>query len=207
MTYPKARVDALTDGVFGVAMTLLVLDVRIPEHQVGNSHELWAALGHVARGMLPYVISFFILGLRWLSIASVPSRAETVTHGYTRWWLANLFFVTLTPFTATLVARYPDFAPAIWVYAANTAVLCITSWLMDRQLVISGAAAGDERAMSERRSDLAAVFAVSVLVCGIAALKPEKALLFYLLLLFRPLLSKARGMGRSHHAKTPSSQS
>ena len=162
MTYPKVRVDALTDGVFGVAMTLLVLDVRIPEHQVGSSHELWAALGHVARGMLPYVISFFILGLRWLSIASVPSRAETVTPGYTRWWLANLFFVTLTPFTTILVGRYPGFAPAVWVYAANTAVLSATSWLMDRQLVISGAVAGHESVVSERRAGLAAVFAAAL---------------------------------------------
>ena len=192
MPYPKARVDALTEGVYGVAMTLLALDVRIPERQLGNSHELWAALGHVAGGMLPYAISFFILGLRWLSIASVPSRAETVTRAYARWWLANLFFVTLTPFTATLVSRYPGFAPAVWVYAANTAVLCVTSWLMDRQLVISGAVAGHESAMSERWADLAVVFAVSVLVCGIAVLKPEGALLFYLLLLLRPLLSKAR---------------
>ncbi len=201
MTYPKARVDALTDGVFGVAMTLLVLDVRIPEHQVSNSHELWAALGHVARGMLPYIISFFILGLRWLSIASIPSRAETVTRGYTRWWLANLFFVTLTPFATTLVARYPGFTPAVWIYAANTAVLSATSWLMDRHLVTTGAVSGDERAVSERREGLAAVFMVSVLVCGIAALKPEKALLFYLLLLFRPLLSKARKVRHSGHSE------
>lgn len=199
MTYPKTRVDALTDGVYGVAMTLLALDVRIPEHEINNSHELWAALGHVARGLLPYIISFFILGLRWLSTVSIPSRAETVTHGYTRWWLANLFFVTLTPFTATLVARYPGFAPAVWVYAANTAVLCATSWLTDRQLVISGAVAGDERAMSERRAGLAAVFAVSILVFGIAALRPEMAMLFYLLLLLRPLLSKVRETRKDRH--------
>jgi uncharacterized membrane protein len=42
--YPKARLDALTDGIFAVAMTLLVLELRVPDQPVADSAALWQAL-------------------------------------------------------------------------------------------------------------------------------------------------------------------
>ena len=49
--YPRARLDALSDAVFGVAMTLLVLDVRLPEEfHTDNANELLRALGVELRG-------------------------------------------------------------------------------------------------------------------------------------------------------------
>jgi Endosomal/lysosomal potassium channel TMEM175 len=63
--YPRARLDALTDGVFAVAMTLLVLDVRLPENfEPQNATELIEALRGLVPKFVPYVISFIVLGLR-----------------------------------------------------------------------------------------------------------------------------------------------
>jgi uncharacterized membrane protein len=53
--YPRARLDALSDAVFGVAMTLLVLDVRLPEEfQPRDAHDLLQALLGLAPKFLPY---------------------------------------------------------------------------------------------------------------------------------------------------------
>ena len=63
--YPRARLDALSDAVFGVAMTLLVLDVRPPEEfHTDNANELLRALGGLWDKFWPYVLSFVVLGFR-----------------------------------------------------------------------------------------------------------------------------------------------
>ena len=78
--YPRTRLDALSDAVFGVAMTLLVLDVRLPEDvHPQNAYELLQALLGLMPKFLPYVLSFGVLGLRWLSNIQVRS------HEPSRW--------------------------------------------------------------------------------------------------------------------------
>jgi len=61
--FPKARLDALSDAVFGVAMTLLVLDVRLPEDfHPQDANELVQAIFGLMPKFLPYVLSFGVLG-------------------------------------------------------------------------------------------------------------------------------------------------
>jgi uncharacterized membrane protein len=76
--YPKARLDALSDGIFAVAMTLLVLDVRLPEDfHPRDAAELLAGLGSLWPKILPYVLSFGVLGLRWLANLELRTSAAT----------------------------------------------------------------------------------------------------------------------------------
>ena len=67
--YPKVLPRcASSDSIFGVAMTLLVLDVRLPESfQPRDASELVHALFELWPKFLPYLLSFLVLGLRWLS--------------------------------------------------------------------------------------------------------------------------------------------
>jgi uncharacterized membrane protein len=75
--FPKARLDALTDGVFSVAMTLLVLDVRLPEDfHSADGGELLQGLVSLWPKFLPYVLSFGVLGLRWVASVEIRTRAE-----------------------------------------------------------------------------------------------------------------------------------
>ncbi len=122
--YPRARLDALSDAVFGVAMTLLVLDVRLPEEfQPRDAQDLLQALHGLAPKFLPYVLSFWVLGLRWLSNIQVRSHGEVVGREYARWWLLYLLLITCVPFTTIIVGRFGNLAPAIWVYAGNTILI------------------------------------------------------------------------------------
>ena len=129
--YPKARLDALHDGIFSVAMTLLVLDVRLPD----DFHP--ADGGELVRGMvklwpkfLPYLLSFTVLGLRWIASIQIRSRAESFNREYVNWWLFYLLLITFVPFSTIVVGRYAPLAPAIWLYAGHTLLIALVSMRM-----------------------------------------------------------------------------
>ena len=95
---PKSRLDALTDGVFAVAMTLLVIDLRLPENfKPQDASELLHRLGELGNQMLVYVISFFVLSRCWLGSVGTASRGEHVSEGYTHWALFYLLLITFVP--------------------------------------------------------------------------------------------------------------
>jgi uncharacterized membrane protein len=122
--FSKTRLDTLSDGIFGVAMTLLILDVRLPDdfHPQGGA-ELLRGLLDLWPKFLPYVLSFGVLGLRWLSNIEVRTRAEYVNREYVNWWLLYLFLITCVPFTTIVVGRFGHFAPAVWLYAGHTLLI------------------------------------------------------------------------------------
>jgi uncharacterized membrane protein len=124
--FSKARLDALSDGIFGVAMTLLILDVRLPDDfHPTDGNELLQGLLALWPKFLPYVLSFGVLGLRWLSIIEVRSRAEYVNREYVNWWLLYLLLITCVPFTTIVVGRFAHFPPAIWLYAGHTLLIAL----------------------------------------------------------------------------------
>jgi TMEM175 potassium channel family protein len=124
--FSKARLDALSDGIFGVAMTLLILDVRLPDDfHPRDGAELLQGLIDLWPKFLPYVLSFGVLGLRWLSNIEVRSRAEFVNREYVNWWLLYLLLITCVPFTTIVVGRFAHLPPAIWLYAGHTLLIVL----------------------------------------------------------------------------------
>jgi len=122
--FAKSRLEALSDGVFAFAMTLLVLDIRLPDDlEIRTAADLWAHLSGLWHQTLTYVISFFVLGAFWRSGAEVRPTGEHVGPGVTRLTLIYLFFVTMVPFSSGLVGRFGEFTPAVLVYAANLGML------------------------------------------------------------------------------------
>ncbi len=74
---------------------------------------------------LPYVLSFGVLGLRWLSNIEVRTRAEYVNREYANSWLLYHFLITCVPFTTIVVGRFAHFAPAIWLCAGDTLLIAM----------------------------------------------------------------------------------
>jgi uncharacterized membrane protein len=129
--YPKARLDALHDGIFSVAMTLLVLDVRLPdEFHPRDAAELLQAIGNLWPKFLPYLLSFTVLGLRWLASIEIRSRAEYYNRGYVHLWLFYLLLITCVPFSTIVVGRYASLAPAVWLYAGHLLLIALVSMRM-----------------------------------------------------------------------------
>jgi uncharacterized membrane protein len=124
--FSKARLDTLSDGIFGVAMTLLILDVRLPDDfHPQNAGQLLQGLADLWPKFLPYVLSFGVLGLRWVSNIELRSRAEFVNREYVNWWLFYLLLITCVPFTSIVVGRFAHLAPAIWLYAGDTLLIAV----------------------------------------------------------------------------------
>src|SRR6201996_9510189 len=129
--FPKARLDALHDGIFSVAMTLLVLDVRLPEEfHPRDAAELVTAIGNLWPKFLPYVLSFAVLGLRWLASIEIRSRAEYYNRAFVNLWLFYLLLITCVPFSTIVVGRYASLAPAVWLYAGHILLISLVNMRM-----------------------------------------------------------------------------
>jgi uncharacterized membrane protein len=181
----KLRLDALTDGVFAVAMTLLVIDLKLPESfRPANLHEFLHGLAELQTQFIVYVVSFLVLGLRWMSLARSSGPEESVNDRHVRWALAHLFLITCIPFSTMVVGRYAALAPAIWLYAANT----ILSALVALRLVTLAAPDRDAIEAIDRRVGLFVLIAVSLLAIAVSFFQPRYALLVYILNAFAPTL-------------------
>jgi len=131
--YPRHRLEALVDGIFGVAMTLLVLEVRIPDGvDPHTDRELVSTLIAIGPKFGWYALSFVVLGVRWRELVAERTTQHEVNKRYVNWSLANLLLVTFVPFSTLLISRYASLAPAIWLYSANLAGMAICSWLIGR---------------------------------------------------------------------------
>jgi uncharacterized membrane protein len=187
IVYPKARIDALTDGIYSVAMTLLVLDIRLPENfHPKDDQELLHGFAELFPRLWPYVISFVVLGMRWL--ASLGDRVESgpVSRAYAKWWLLYLLLVTGVPFTTVIMGRYPDHAPAMWLYAGTTLLMALVSLRMV-SLVPS---THSEPLLRERRASIGGLIAVSVLAILLSFWNPARAPLAFLLIPVMPLAAR-----------------
>ncbi|OYY30678.1 MAG: hypothetical protein B7Y65_00460 [Azorhizobium sp. 35-67-15] len=130
-TLPATRIDALTDGIFAFAMTLLVLEIRLPDDlPIASAADLVAHLRTLGSEYVTYLISFFVLAALWRGNASLRHRGEDVSSLCGRIWLLYLFFITSVPFSSSVVGHYGQFAPAIWLYAANMVILGLLSMLL-----------------------------------------------------------------------------
>lgn len=125
------RIQALADGVFAVAMTLLVLDLRLPHAGAGNSHELWSQLTDLGPNLAAYLLSFTMLGTFWLAIHTVLELCEQSDRTLAWAVLSYLFFVTTLPFAASVLADHAHVRLAVILYWSNLAALGATiGWVV-----------------------------------------------------------------------------
>ena len=126
-TFPKSRIDALSDGIFAFAMTLLVLDVRLPSDvAIHDSGELIANLRALEPQYIAYLISFFVLAAQWRGLIELR-RVDDISERALSWSILYLFFIASIPFSTSVVGRYGDLPPAVWLYAANLIVVAVLS--------------------------------------------------------------------------------
>jgi uncharacterized membrane protein len=142
------RVLVLVDGVFAIVMTLLVLDLRLPDLEATTSRELWDQLTDLGPQLAAYALSFSMLGTFWLAEHTLLGhvRASDRTLAWTV--ITFLFFVTTLPFTAATLADHVDLRLAVWLYWLNLLLLglCLGWQLLHATRV--GALDRDDQAVS-----------------------------------------------------------
>ena len=126
------RLAALSDGIFAVAMTLLVLDLRAPAAEaIRSEHDLGRALIALAPRLLMYMMSFMTLGIFWLGQQTQLNHLARSSRALSWLHLAFLFVVSITPFSTALLAEFIRYRPALLVYWLNILLLGATlfvSW-------------------------------------------------------------------------------
>jgi uncharacterized membrane protein len=118
------RLAALSDGIFGVGMTLLMLDLRVPAHElIHNEHGLWMALREITPNMIAYFMSFLTLGIFWHGQQTELSFLKHSDRHLSWINLLFLFAVTLLPFTTKLLSEYFNYRLALLCYWFNIFML------------------------------------------------------------------------------------
>jgi uncharacterized membrane protein len=118
------RLAAISDGVFAVAMTLLVLDLRTPaESAIHSEADLWHALVALAPRVLVYLMSFLTLGIFWVGQQTQLNHVERSNRDFSWLHLAFLFAVSLMPFSTSLMAEFISYRVALIAYWANIVLL------------------------------------------------------------------------------------
>lgn len=114
------RLAALSDGIFAVAMTLLVLDLHIPTAaQVHGERELLAALCALGPQWLAYGMSFLTLGIFWAGQQTQLNHLSEGTRDLTWIHLGFLFAITLMPLSTRLLAEFITYRAALLLYWLN----------------------------------------------------------------------------------------
>jgi uncharacterized membrane protein len=118
------RLAALSDGIFAVAMTLLVLDLRVPVIQnIQGEQALWQVFVSLLPRLLTYFMSFLSLGIFWIAQQTQLNHYARSDRNFTWIHLAFLFAVTLMPFTTGFLSEYIQFRLPLILYWLNLLLL------------------------------------------------------------------------------------
>ncbi|HXM09448.1 MAG TPA: TMEM175 family protein [Terriglobales bacterium] len=114
------RLAALSDGIFAFAMTLLVLDLRVPAMEVVHSEQdLWRGLTALTPRLVMYLMSFLTLGIFWVGQQTQLNHLGSSNIRLSWIHIAFLFFVTITPFSTALLAEFTTYRIALIAYWLN----------------------------------------------------------------------------------------
>jgi len=167
---PKSRLEALTDGIFAVTMTLLVLDLKFMDRVSGDPARVWHDLAALGPYIDDYVISFVVLCVFWLAHLRLIKRVRDVDATFTWLNLAFLLFTTFVPPLTSWVGHESTQPAAAVVYGCNLVLILTAETLMWRRACLHLANETVTEPEALWRAIRARFFvAAGVIVSGIAA--------------------------------------
>lgn len=129
----KNRLEALSDGVFAIVMTLLVIEIVVPELHFASDRELWEALSHLGPLFVGYFVSFAVLAMFWIAHNFFYGAfTKNVNRVLVLLNILYLSFVALIPFSAHLLGEYSTSRLAIFLYGLNVFIIGILAWIVLR---------------------------------------------------------------------------
>lgn len=118
------RIEAISDGVFAVAMTLLVLDVKVPiSEAIKTDADLANAYFALIPKFLVYFLSFVTAGIFWTGQSAQFRYIEKSDRNLNWISLFFLLFVSMTPFTTAFLSKFINFKFSVLIYWFN--ILCL----------------------------------------------------------------------------------
>ncbi len=167
------RLAALSDGIFAVAMTLLVLDLRVPiSTTVHSEHDLWHVLHPLAPRLVIFLMSVMTLGIFWVGQQTQLNHFARADRNLSWIHISFLCAVSLTPFSTALLAEYIHFRTALLIYWVNVLLLGVTlywswSYAARNELLADDAPPEIHRAVVRRIFIAQVLYAIGASLCFI----------------------------------------
>ncbi len=153
---PNSRLEAFCDGVFAIALTLLIIDIKIPStEKINSTADFWLALKHIAPSILTFVLSFTIILITWVNH---HNAIKLVNRSSPSFIYANGFLlltVVFMPFPTSLLGEYiltDHSAPAVILYNAVVALNSI-GWILICSAALKNRLAKSEKAALQIRKN------------------------------------------------------
>ena len=165
------RLAALSDGLFAIAMTLLIIELHAPAAAAIHSEgDLWRSLAGLAPQLVMYLVGFLTLGIFWVGQQTQLNFLAQGDRHLTWLHLAFLFAVAVMPFSTALMAEFIAYRTALLVYWANLALfgaLLFATWrYAEHARLVKSDAPSDLCAGLERRVVIAqSLYAFGALLC------------------------------------------
>jgi len=169
------RIEAIGDGVFAIALTLLVLDIRVPVSEaIHTEADLIKAFCSLTPKLLAWFLSFLTLGIFWTGHAAQYHYIERSDRNLNWISLFFLLFISILPFTTAFLSEYMTFKFAIGIYWLNIFLLGVVIYMHWRYasrhdfLSIQGEEKAQVQHAIERRVIIAqSLYAFGALLCFI----------------------------------------
>ncbi len=162
------RVITFSDGVFAIAITLLVLNLRVP-HVSGHDidHQLLKALGKDGGLLVGFVISFFVIARYWMSHHRLSILLRRIDTPFIVINLFFLAFIVFIPFPTEVIGSYGGRTTSVVFYACAMVPTGLLSWATWEYALRNGlddgrAPPGTRRQAAARSGYTVAVFALSI---------------------------------------------
>ena len=190
----KHRIEALTDGIYAVAMTLLVIELKLPAHELIHSQaDLINAVGHLLPKFIAWIISFLVLSLFWLGHHRLFQIVRHVDGKLVGLNLVQLGFASLMPFSSALSGEFGNTLFSQIFYSLNMTFLSILAILTARyihrhpELCVHPMSDGAYRAARFRVGGLIAISAVAVVIAMLLPYPAAGNMAFMLMMVIMPI--------------------
>lgn len=169
----KARLETLFDGVFAIAMTLMVLEVKLPElEHRASMQEFASAMKHNVSSVIAFLLSMGMLGVFWYRHHRQYHYISRITPGLLAINLAFLSAVAFFPFSAGVLGKYPMNFSVYFVYLPNVLLLVVlvaAQWFHARRhglLIADLSAESARRVHLENMLGVVAITAMTAIYLG-----------------------------------------
>jgi uncharacterized membrane protein len=163
----KNRLEFLFDGIFAIAMTILVLELKVPDLTDRHSvSELFHGLLEHGSTFVSYILSFVMLGMMWFTHNEQFQHVRKVSRSMLVLQLSQLAIAAFFPFCASLLGKYPTNNLSIVIYTG-----CIVCYMWGAAIhwIVAHRAGAFERELTRekylmvRKRNLRSAFVISVL--------------------------------------------
>ena len=191
------RINSFSDGVFAVAITLLVLSIAVPALEGAHTNaNLLRSLSDVWEHFFAYALSFVIIGGFWYRHHALFDELDRYDSVFVVMNLALLMFIVFIPYPTSMIGKYSDIGLAVAIYSGTLMVSCVLMGAMalyatkGARLVNADFNFEYSYAYVSRYATVALWFLLSA---GIAFVKPSAGLYVLLgLLVVSPIVERTR---------------